>query len=63
MTQKELAYVEDAIGHEKNIVDILNDTISRLKDEKLKNFIGEEVAKHKQMKCSLMNLLEVKKND
>ena len=27
MTQKELSYVEDAIGHETNIIKILDDTI------------------------------------
>ena len=33
MTQKELLYLEDAIGHEKNIISIVEDTKERLEDE------------------------------
>ena len=29
MTQKELLYVEDAIEHEKSIIDIINNTINK----------------------------------
>ena len=32
MTQKELLYVEDAIGHEKNIISICNETLNCLED-------------------------------
>ena len=28
MTQKELLYVEDAIGHEQNIIKIINESLS-----------------------------------
>ena len=58
MTQKELLYVEDAIGHEKSIITILDDTISRLEDESLKNFIKKEMKKHEDMLNELMNFLE-----
>jgi hypothetical protein len=57
MTQKELLYVEDAIGHEKSIVSICNEIIKCLKDAKLKAFLKKEVKKHEQMQKKLMNLL------
>jgi hypothetical protein len=60
MTQKELLYIEDAIGHESNIIAICEDIISKLKDESLINFLESEVKKHKSMKKKLMNMLEVK---
>ena len=35
MTQKELLYLEDAIGHEQNIISIIEEKIEKLVDEKL----------------------------
>lgn len=63
MTQKELSYVEDAIGHEKNIIKICNDTINNLEDENLKQFLENELQKHTEMQEKLMNMLEVKANE
>lgn len=63
MTQKELAYVEDAIGHEKNIIAICQQTINYLQDESLKTFIENEVTKHEKTKEKLMRMLEVKANE
>ena len=63
MTQKELSYVEDAIGHEENILKILNQTKQNLQDEKLISFIQNEYDKHTSMKEKLMNILEVKVNE
>ena len=63
MTQKELAYVEDAIGHEENIIKICNDSIQRLVDEVLKEFLQNEVKIHTMMKEKLLNLLEAKANE
>ncbi len=60
MTQKELLYIEDAIGHESNIIAICEDIISKLKDESLISFLESEVKRHKSMKKKLMNMLEVK---
>lgn len=59
MTQKELLYVEDAIGHEKNMIAICRETINCLEDEKLKSFLEKEVKKHEKMQEKLMNKLEV----
>lgn len=58
MTQKELLYVEDAIGHETNIIAIVTDTINNLQDEELKDFMKEELNEHIAFKVELINLLE-----
>ena len=39
MTQKELSYLEDAIGHEGNIIKICEETIKKLEDEELITFM------------------------
>ena len=62
MTQKELLYLEDAIGHEKNIITIIEDTISKLEDEKLITFMNEQLTSHQKLKEKLMNFLEDKAN-
>ncbi len=63
MTQKELLYVEDAIGHETNIISICEVTINSLEDEKLKSFMEKELKDHKNMKEKLMKLLEDSANE
>ena len=63
MTQKELAYVEDAIGHESTIISVLEETKEKLQDEELVSFIENDVEKHTSMKERLMNLLEEKSNE
>ncbi len=63
MTQKELLYIEDAYGHEKNIIAIVNDTINNLEDKKLISFLKKEVKKHEQMMKKLLKILEDKSND
>lgn len=63
MTQKELAYVEDAIGHESNIIKICSEIVKNLQDERLSSFMQDEITKHTTMKEKLMNILEVKSNE
>ena len=63
MTQKELAYVEDAIGHETNIIKICEDLVKNMEEENLVTFINSEIEKHNTMKEKLLNLLEVKSNE
>ena len=58
MTQKELLYVEDAIGHEDNIIKIVTDTINQLSNDELKDFLEEKLNEHIAFKVELMNLLE-----
>ncbi len=62
MTQKELLYLEDAIGHERNIISILQDTIERLKDKNLITFLDNELNIHMSTKENLMNKLKEKAN-
>lgn len=63
MTQKELNYLEDAIGHEDNLIKICSETISYLEDENLVDFINDEIKNHSSIKEKLMNLMEEKSNE
>ena len=58
MTQKELLYVEDAIGHEQNVGQIVIETIHLLEDKSLQTFLKSELKKHQATLAKLMNLLE-----
>lgn len=62
MTQKELAYVEDAIGHESNIIKILEQTIKNIEDERLVNFLQTELSEHTKTKEKLISKLEESAN-
>ena len=63
MTQKELLYLEDAVGHEKNIVSVLTETINLLEDEDLIEFIREELEIHQDMEKNIEKLLEENANE
>ena len=58
MTEKELAYFEDAVGHEGNIVKILDKSISMVEDSSIKDFMESEVNLHKSRKEKLISFLE-----
>ena len=62
MTQKELSYVEDAIGHVGNISKILDESISNLEDENLVRFLEEEKLMHDDLKKELLEKLKEKAN-
>jgi len=62
MTQKELAYFEDAIGHVGNIIKIIEESIKNLEDERLISFMNEEKEVHTNLKNTLMAKLEGKAN-
>jgi len=62
LTQKELLYIEDAIGHEQNIEKICENTLKNLTDEKLISFMQNEIEKHKLILEKLLKMLEVKAN-
>ena len=63
MTQKELLYFEDAIGHETNIIKICEKSIKMLENEDLINFMMEEVDRHTSIKNKLLNQLEGEVNE
>ena len=57
MTNKELLYVEDALGHEKFMKDCSNKTSEKLTDATLSNYIKELEEKHTQIFNKFLNLL------
>ncbi|MBR3661134.1 MAG: hypothetical protein IKN63_04425 [Bacilli bacterium] len=63
MTQKELLYYEDAIGHEGNIITILKDSIERIESEELRTFLESEVEIHQNLKTNLIQKLEDEANE
>ena len=63
MTQKELLYVEDAIGHEQNIIEICNNMINDFSDDNLISFMKKQVRKHTNMLELLLNILGDKTNE
>ena len=63
MTQKELLYVEDAIGHETSIIEIIKESINSMDDDDLINILETDLKKHEDIKMKLINLLEVKTNE
>lgn len=62
MTQKELLYVEDAIGHEDNIIKICEDMVNTLEDDNLILFMEKQIKTHTSMKNKMINMLEDKIN-
>ncbi len=63
MTQKELSYFEDGIGHETNIITIVENITKNLQDEDLVSFMEEEIKTHTSIKEKLISLLEEKSNE
>lgn len=63
MTQKELLYVEDAIGHEKTIISNLEDYINCLENTEIIDFFKKELKTHTKIKTDLLKLLESEKNE
>lgn len=63
MTQKELLYVEDAIGHEDNIISIVEESINMLEDEDLAEFLTKELKGHRSRREKLMKCLEEKADE
>ena len=63
MTQKELLYCEDAVGHEKSIIKICEESIKNLEDENLISFMQEEISMHNTLLENLMNKLGCESNE
>lgn len=63
MTEKELLYIEDAIGHETNIISIIKDSIKNMKNEDLISFLENEIEIHNKTKENLMKKMEEKSNE
>ena len=58
MTQKELLYYEDAVGHEDSIIKIIDNNIKSLSNEELISFMQQEKEKHMALKENLINILK-----
>ena len=63
MTEKELLYFEDAIGHEKNLISICEESINMLEDGEVISFLESEKERHNVLLNKLMNVLEDKDNE
>lgn len=57
MTNKELLYVEDALGHEKFMKTCSKNTSAQLTDSTLSNYIAELEQTHAQIFDKFLNLL------
>ena len=62
MTQKELLYVEDAVEHERSIIKICNDLLTKLNDTSLIAFIEEQIGSHENMRNELISFLKERAN-
>lgn len=49
MSPKELAYIEDALGHEKFLKSQCQDALANLQDEDLKTCVKQMETQHKQI--------------
>ena len=58
MTQKELLYMEDAIKHETNLMDICDFILQNLDDKNLITFMKNQRKKHENLKQKLLNTME-----
>lgn len=57
MTPKELLYVEDALGHEKQMKCCCTDFANQLQDQELKTFVQGLTAKHQDSYSRFFSLL------
>ena len=57
MTEKELLYVQDALGHEQYFKTQCRDTASRIQDGELKRFAPQLEQKHSEIFRSFLGLL------
>ncbi len=57
MTSKELLYVQDALGHEKFLMEQCKATSEQLQDKELCNYVKKLEAKHDKIFNRLYNLV------
>lgn len=57
MSQKELNYIEDALGHEKFFKTQCQEAITNLQDPELKSYVQQMEQKHNQIFDSFYNLV------
>ena len=57
MTNKELLYIEDALGHAKYFQEKCNETANQIQDVELRTFVQQVGEKNKQIFNSFYGLL------
>ncbi len=57
MTQKELLYIEDVLGHLQTMEQLLNNAKANLENTKLKSFVNKQLTKTKQQFNEIYKLL------
>lgn len=63
MTQKELLYMEDAIGHEQNLETIFTNFSNAVEDTELSSFIEKLAKKHQTLSEKLLKVMEEAANE
>jgi hypothetical protein len=58
MSPKELLYIDDTLGHERQIKACCTDSADKISDPELKGFIGEIAARHTQAFNRFYTLLD-----
>ena len=57
MTQKELLYIEDTLGHLQTMEQLLANAKTTLESQKLKSFVSKQLTKTKQQFNEIYKLL------
>ena len=57
MSPKELLYIEDALGHEKQVKCTCKDSAEKLQNQDLASFVNSLASKHTQCFNKLYNLV------
>ena len=63
MTQKELLYLEDAIGHERIIISSIESFIDELQNPTLIDYMNQELKTHQKMLKNTLKLMEDNTNE
>ena len=63
MTQKELLYVEDAINHERTLINNVGNYINCLSDDNLREFMEKRKKMHQKNEKDLIEVLEENSNE
>ena len=58
MTQKDLLYLEDAVKHEDNLINICTYYLEISEDKNIIDFIKHQIKKHHNIKDQLLNTME-----
>ena len=58
MTQKDLLYLEDAVMHEDNLINLWTYFASLISDEDLKVLLDSENKKHESIKKKIIKVME-----